>query len=371
MEVLDVEIVAELDHRVLMQLEDLQHSGFVGGENADVAEVEVDLPGGQPRGGTNRVNVVVNSLLTAPPVVMETGVDDQTCSAQELPLQTSQLAVDVVVVPAHFFRQVLGIKGPTLDKGGVKPAALGEQMHILLGADGNLEVMAGDRFVVRDGPHPISVVVGLVAEVIGPGPRTVERSVDVEPTTRSPDHDDLGLRFDIEDLLDVLVGLSDKPFVERHDICGADDPRVHRDPVVELLEGFVGRVTQCDEMLPDLAADPLGLGQTLLVDLGWSQVGGCVMPDPGIVKGSTIHREREELVNRVIRLHLSETLDQITAIDVLDQDHPLYSNPTTGAIAGDWFYYIATAQFERFDEDGNLAPWDELSDTYVLKLRLE
>ena len=50
-----------------------------------------------------------------------------------------------------------------------------------------------------------------------------------------------------------------------------------------------------------------------------------------------------------------------TGID--DQDHPLYSNPTTGAIADAWFYYIATAQFEKFDEDGNLAPWDELSDT--------
>ena len=85
----------------------------------------------------------------------------------------------------------------------------------------------------------------------------------------------------------------------------------------------------------------------------------------------TVHREEEQLVHRVLKLYLSETLDRITAIDVLDQDHPLYSNPTTGAIADDWFYYIATAQFEKFDEDGNLAPWDELSDTYILKLRLE
>lgn len=77
------------------------------------------------------------------------------------------------------------------------------------------------------------------------------------------------------------------------------------------------------------------------------------------------------MVNRVIKLYLSEGLDRITAIDVLEQDHPLYSNPTTGAIADDWFYYIATAQFEKFDEDGNLAPWEELSDTYILRLRLE
>ena len=36
-----------------------------------------------------------------------------------------------------------------------------------------------------------------------------------------------------------------------------------------------------------------------------------------------------------------------------------------------WFYYIATAQFEKFDAEGNLAPWDELSDTYILRLPLE
>ena len=84
----------------------------------------------------------------------------------------------------------------------------------------------------------------------------------------------------------------------------------------------------------------------------------------------TGHREGEHVVNRVVRLHLSEALDRITRIDVLDQDHPLYSNPTTGAIADDWFYYIATAQFEKFDEEGKLAPWEELSDTYILRLRL-
>ena len=66
----------------------------------------------------------------------------------------------------------------------------------------------------------------------------------------------------------------------------------------------------------------------------------------------------------------SEELDRVTGIDVLDEDHPLYASPTTGALVDDWFYYIATAQFGKFDEDGDLAPWDELSDTYILKLNL-
>ena len=102
--------------------------------------------------------------------------------------------------------------------------------------------------------------------------------------------------------------------------------------------------------------------------VGWGD--GLYFHDGHLV-AITGHREGEQVVNRVIKMRLSDTLDRITAIDVLEQDHPLYSNPTTGAIADDWFYYIATAQFEKFDEDGNLAPWEELSDTYILKLRLE
>ena len=102
--------------------------------------------------------------------------------------------------------------------------------------------------------------------------------------------------------------------------------------------------------------------------VGWGD--GLYFHDGHLV-AITGHREGEQVVNRVIIMRLSETLDRITAIDVLEQDHPLYSNPTTGAIADDWFYYIATAQFEKFDEDGNLAPWEELSDTYILRLRLE
>ena len=102
--------------------------------------------------------------------------------------------------------------------------------------------------------------------------------------------------------------------------------------------------------------------------VGWGD--GLYFND-GNLLAITGHREGEHIVNRVVRLRLSEALDRITEIEVLDQDHPLYSNPTTGAIADGWFYYIATAQFEKFDEDGNLAPWDELSDTYILKLRLE
>ena len=84
----------------------------------------------------------------------------------------------------------------------------------------------------------------------------------------------------------------------------------------------------------------------------------------------TAHRDDGQLISRVVRFHLPPTLDCIDTVEVLDQEHPLYSIPTTGAIADDWFYYVATAQIDKIDEEGNLAPWDELSDTYILKLPL-
>jgi len=87
-----------------------------------------------------------------------------------------------------------------------------------------------------------------------------------------------------------------------------------------------------------------------------------------VITGLYVENERH---SRVVRLYLSEDLSSITGIEILDEDHPLYSSPTTGAIVDNWLYYIATAQFGKLDENGDPAPWDELSDTYILKVRIE
>ncbi|MCG8510855.1 MAG: hypothetical protein MI741_16650, partial [Rhodospirillales bacterium] len=79
----------------------------------------------------------------------------------------------------------------------------------------------------------------------------------------------------------------------------------------------------------------------------------------------------EQTVLRVLKLHLSEDLEAIERVEELENNHPLFVNPTTGAIVDNWFFYVATAQFSKFDENGILAPWDELSDTIILKLKLE
>ena len=82
------------------------------------------------------------------------------------------------------------------------------------------------------------------------------------------------------------------------------------------------------------------------------------------------YREEELLHYRILRLSLSEDLTAVTEIQVLDQDHPLYAFPTTGALVDGWLYYIATAQFDKVDQEGNVAPWDDLSDIYILRVEV-
>jgi sugar lactone lactonase YvrE len=81
-------------------------------------------------------------------------------------------------------------------------------------------------------------------------------------------------------------------------------------------------------------------------------------------------REDEVLHYRVARLGLTEMLDAIEDVQLLDQDHPLYAYPTTGVIAHGWFYYIASAQFDKVSAEGSVASWEELSDIFILRVPL-
>jgi len=96
---------------------------------------------------------------------------------------------------------------------------------------------------------------------------------------------------------------------------------------------------------------------------------GLYFHDGGLVV-LAIHMENDEYHHRVLRLHLSDDQTAVTRVQILDQDHPLYAFPTTGALVDGWLYYIATAQFDKLDGEGNVAPWDELSDIYILKVEV-
>ncbi len=75
-------------------------------------------------------------------------------------------------------------------------------------------------------------------------------------------------------------------------------------------------------------------------------------------------------MNRISRLHLDETGDSIVRLDLIETRNPHFIIPTTGAIAGDSFCYIANSQLSAFDDQGNLLPLDQLHDVVILKADL-
>jgi hypothetical protein len=50
---------------------------------------------------------------------------------------------------------------------------------------------------------------------------------------------------------------------------------------------------------------------------------------------------------RILKLRLNETLDKVTAFEVLDSGHPAFNLPTTGALVGNRFLVIANSQLYR------------------------
>ena len=75
-------------------------------------------------------------------------------------------------------------------------------------------------------------------------------------------------------------------------------------------------------------------------------------------------------INTVQRFYLNPEMDAITKSETLELNHPMMDNPTTGEIVGDYFYYIANAQFGKFDENG-LFPMSKLYEPVVLNVELD
>ena len=72
----------------------------------------------------------------------------------------------------------------------------------------------------------------------------------------------------------------------------------------------------------------------------------------------------------VARYPLDETGLAVTGVEILESQHPMFRVPTTGVVVEDSLYFIANAQFESFDDDGNLWPADRLYEVVVLRAPL-
>ena len=75
-------------------------------------------------------------------------------------------------------------------------------------------------------------------------------------------------------------------------------------------------------------------------------------------------------INRIVRYYLNAKSDRVERSEIIEANHPMFMNPTTGVIVGDTFYYIANSQFGSFDERGALFPMEKLFEIVVLKAKL-
>ncbi len=74
---------------------------------------------------------------------------------------------------------------------------------------------------------------------------------------------------------------------------------------------------------------------------------------------------------RIVRYFLDKDGIKVKEIKILEADHPLFNIPTTGAIVDNWFYYLAATNLNKYNQNAELAPWEDLSDIIVLKVKIE
>jgi len=74
---------------------------------------------------------------------------------------------------------------------------------------------------------------------------------------------------------------------------------------------------------------------------------------------------------KVSRFYLNDAQDEIVRSEPLEAYHPLFNIPTTGALAGNDFYFIANSQLADYNRDGSLFPLSELEEVKILKIGLK
>jgi hypothetical protein len=74
--------------------------------------------------------------------------------------------------------------------------------------------------------------------------------------------------------------------------------------------------------------------------------------------------------DRIVRFMLAPDGRSVTALRVLENNHPGFNIPTTGVLAGKSFYYISNSQLRNLQPNGSLKDPEKLKDVVVLQIRL-
>lgn len=88
------------------------------------------------------------------------------------------------------------------------------------------------------------------------------------------------------------------------------------------------------------------------------------------IDGLTLYGDRLAAVqnglNRTVLLTLDQSGEHVELAQVLDANHPQFSVPTTGCMAGENYYTIANSQMDALNEKGEISDPDALEPTRIL-----
>ena len=73
--------------------------------------------------------------------------------------------------------------------------------------------------------------------------------------------------------------------------------------------------------------------------------------------------------NRVADFPLAPSLDRVTGVRVLERGNPAFEIPTTGAVAGNAYFFIANSQLRALTPEGVKEP-NKRKPVVILKLEL-
>ena len=74
---------------------------------------------------------------------------------------------------------------------------------------------------------------------------------------------------------------------------------------------------------------------------------------------------------RILQMELSAAHDSITAVTVLERNHPDHGEPTLGQIVGSDFIYVANSPWSKYDASGRWPAEADLDDIIILALPLD
>lgn len=185
--------------------------------------------------------------------------------------------------------------------------------------------------------------------------------------------------------LNDLVALSDGSVLVTDSITGAVLRKAPGAPSGTPLEPFVPEgtffgpngIAELEGHEAIVVADFLGLHRVTLAD----RTVQALPPPPGVLTLSGIdglERRGSTLVGiqnvighgRVWAVELDASGRRLVSARILDDDHPRYHGPTTGAVAGDRFLYLADA-FMQMGSDGTMAPAPAGRRHAILELSLD